>query len=124
MSYTPADDRTLQIDLDTRAALRLFLRQHRLLTAGGWLPSRPPKITRSRGGNLHAVIRLAQPTPALERVLLQALLGSDPVREARNYGRVKNGAPYPILFFEKKKQWKKPKLRRLSTAKFIPGGRP
>lgn len=38
---------------------------------------------------------------AEERILLQALLGSDIVRELVSWGRVQRNAPNPTLFFEK-----------------------
>lgn len=37
-----------------------------------------------------------------ERILLQAILGSDPTREMISYWRWENNAPNPTLFFEKK----------------------
>ena len=49
-------------------------------------------------GNYHIIVTLKRKLPALERILWQAILGSDPFREAHNYARVKNGkSKFPIF---------------------------
>jgi hypothetical protein len=57
-------------------------------------PSRSP-------GKFHGTVRLSQPVKSnTERILLQACLGSDPLRELLSYARVMKRDPHPTLFIE------------------------
>lgn len=49
----------------------------------------------------HIVVTLTRDVEPLERILLQLLLGSDRVREALSWERVRRGDEKPTLFFEK-----------------------
>jgi len=51
----------------------------------------------------HVIVTLANPIGDIERIALQLLCGSDWKHEFNNYCRVKNNAPWPILFIERKK---------------------
>lgn len=55
-----------------------------------------------REGRFHITVTLPRNVKSHEeRILLQALLGSDPIRELVSWGRVQRRAPEPTLFFEK-----------------------
>lgn len=51
---------------------------------------------------LHITVLLDQDVTPIERLALQAMLGSDRVRELLGYIQLKNGDPAPTLFLEKK----------------------
>lgn len=50
----------------------------------------------------HVTVTLAREVTEMERILLQAVLGSDRKREALSWVRLVNNDPNPTLFFEKK----------------------
>lgn len=52
-------------------------------------------------GHYHIVVTLSRDVEPMERILLQAILGSDLQREALSWVRIVNGDPHPTLFFEK-----------------------
>lgn len=58
--------------------------------------------TVSPGGNTHITIRLKKPVDATQRILLQACLGSDSIREMLSFFRILAGDKTPTLFFEAK----------------------
>lgn len=51
----------------------------------------------------HIVVTLPRAVTPIERIALQAALGSDPRREAHSLRRYFNNDPLPTLFFEKRK---------------------
>jgi hypothetical protein len=60
------------------------------------------KLTQSKTeGHYHIILKLPYDTEVMERLFLQRLLGSDPLREYLSYRRVIEGIEMPILFFEK-----------------------
>ena len=62
------------------------------------------RITESpsgRPGRYHVVVTLERDVEPMERILLQALLGSDRVREVLSWQRLRRGEKLPTLFFEK-----------------------
>lgn len=59
------------------------------------------KVSRSRNGNKHAYLKAGRSLTDLERVALQAILGSDRKREAMGFLRILNGIAPVTLFFEK-----------------------
>lgn len=59
-------------------------------------------VTTSRSGGKHLTVNLMQDITPLERVALQAVLGSDRRREAHSLRRLLQGEKNPTLFFEKK----------------------
>lgn len=99
-----SDETTLQLDLDSEEAYGVYfkqvqrLRELELLSLDPYLDD-PVTVRRSRNGNRHVIIKLARALPVEERILLQALLGSDPVREALSLARVRAGNLHPILLF-------------------------
>ena len=93
----------LQIDIDSEEAyaryggvLERLQRHFRFITES---------ITPSRSGypKRHIVLTLREPVTDVQRIALQAILGSDPVRELLSLKRIENGDPHPTLFLEKKK---------------------
>jgi hypothetical protein len=53
-------------------------------------------------GRFHVVVKLLRDVEPMERILLQALCGSDLKREALSWVRLVNNDPNPTLFYEKK----------------------
>lgn len=53
----------------------------------------------SKGGNQHRLVKLAKPAGVGTRLGLQAMLGSDGLREALALKRVQNGVSEPSLLF-------------------------
>lgn len=91
------EDNQLQIDLDNEHSYRLF--QNQLLIVEKFIGScavkeRPSKS--GKPGKLHVTLTF------IERLALQAMLGSDRIRELLGYVQFKNNDPHPVLFLEKK----------------------
>lgn len=53
-------------------------------------------------GHAHVIVTLSREVSEMERILLQAILGSDRKREALSWVRLVNNDPSPTLFYEKK----------------------
>ena len=94
------DDYTIQLDLDGPEPYSKFINYldhyHKLTGV--------PKILShiwytSAGGNVHVVARLSRFVMPRERMLIQALLGSDLTRERFNYSRLCTNVPNPIALF-------------------------
>ena len=92
----------LQLDLDGARALRLYGMQYAILRKAGLTKKWREKVLASKKpGHVHVVITMPRKIQNLERVALQAVLGSDVRREAFNYARVVKRNKYPIVFFER-----------------------
>lgn len=93
----------LQVDIDSDAAYERYcgVLDHML----HHFPFVTESITPSRSGypKRHIVLTLRKPVTDVQRIALQAILGSDPVRELLSLKRIENGDPHPTLFLEKKK---------------------
>lgn len=103
-TFTPGDARTLQLDIDRAEDLVLF---HRALP---WISC----IFHETGIGLHAIsyrksrrrahwhitIRTTKRLKIIERIALQAILGSDRIRELCNYERYRARSAYPILLID------------------------
>jgi hypothetical protein len=100
MEVRVADDKMLQLDLDTDEAFDQYTRYADRLIAH--FSSTTVEITASRNGNRHVYIGLEFPMSVPERIALQACLGSDPTREFLSLKRWLNKDPNPILLFEVK----------------------
>jgi hypothetical protein len=61
----------------------------------------------------HVYCKLPRAVSPMERILLQLLLGSDPIREFLSWALVTKGDPNPTLFFEKKEAIKE-RIRDIS----------
>lgn len=98
----PAHSRTIQVDLDNTQSRARYRLMRRIFREHKRIPWSSSSVTRSNTHNhLHVTLFLDEPMPAMERLLLASILGDDPVRSLKNYCRVKNRAPAPILLFEK-----------------------
>jgi hypothetical protein len=92
----------LQVDVDNDQSYLFFIKQRDTL---GWMlgiESITENPSKSGLPRRHITVRLKKSVTALERLCLQACLGSDRVRETLGYARHKNGESNPTLFFEKR----------------------
>ncbi len=93
----------LFVDIDTAADFKLF--HHLLSILEEYEPVLGYEVTPSASGgdHKHVIVRLARDVASDdERVLLQAVLGSDRVRELLSFARIRSKArEHPVLFFEK-----------------------
>ena len=94
----PADNE-LFIDLDTEDAYEDFLAAYEILN------DQEPMIwvaytSKSGPPHRHVRVRLERSVTPQERIMLQAILGSDRKREALSYLRMKVGNEHATLFFE------------------------
>lgn len=92
----------LQLDLDGSRAVRRYGMQFSILRKAGLTKGWREKLLPSKkSGHVHVVITIPKAVNNLERVALQAILGSDIKREAFNYSRVKKHNKYPIVLFKR-----------------------
>jgi hypothetical protein len=107
LHFEPADSRTLQVDLDGARELAFYWLQLLRFSAkcselGIVLDA--VSLTRSRSGkHWHAEIKMRKSMKLIERIALQAILGSDRSRELCNWERARLGSPHPVLFIKKGK---------------------
>lgn len=94
-----SDERTLQMDIDNEGDYDLCLSQILRMTDEGLLEHGSREEWRSRSGNRHVQVKLVEPAPEETRILLQALLGSDRVRELLNLRRHRAGLTGKICLF-------------------------
>ena len=94
------EDRDLFIDIDDDASLNTYLEMGRVLHENGFYFTET-KRTRSAGGNTHIYAKFTKQLTDLERVLLQACLGSDRKRELLSFLRIVLRLDRaPTVFFE------------------------
>lgn len=97
----PAPDE-LFVDIDSDAQYGTFDRARRRIGSdliAGFTEAPSPS---GRVGRKHITVKLTRPVKdAEERVLLQALLGSDLMRELLSYLRLEADMPDATIFFEK-----------------------
>lgn len=102
----------LQLDLDGARAVRRYGMLYGILRKQGLAKRWQEKIIPSKRVNhVHVIVTLPRRINNLERVALQAILGSDITREAFNYCRVKKRNKYPIVLFERDAKWTQKKNR-------------
>jgi hypothetical protein len=104
----PADNE-LFIDIDNEHSFKLFQNQFYIVKhyIGVVKTKAYPYdyvVTPSRHGlpGRHIVVTLSRNVTKLERIALQACLGSDRVREVLGFVQIQNGDPHPTLFLEAK----------------------
>jgi hypothetical protein len=96
----------LLIDIDNEHSFMLFMKQIEIVKK--YIGTKPRfndgsyVVTESRHGlpGRHIVVTLDHDITETERLLLQACLGSDRVRELLGYVQMKNGDAHPTLFLE------------------------
>lgn len=81
---------TLLLDLDTVAGEQQFARNLPVVQEYYHVELKDTWPSKSGAGHRHVVLELGQPLPLQDRVLLQAILGSDPKREMLSFIRLKN----------------------------------
>ena len=94
----------LFIDIDNELSYQMFLRQfqvfQKFVDGDAEFVESPSK---SGLPKRHVAVWLSRPIKdEVERILFQALLGSDRVREILGYVQAVNGDPHPTLFLEAK----------------------
>lgn len=104
-----ADAYTLQLDLDSDEDYVTFVNQLEKLKH--FMAVGDVEELKSRGGNRHILVKLTKRLAVRDRILLQACLGSDPVRELLSYRRVLADDPNPVLLLRPK-----PKLLTAGTS--------
>lgn len=92
----PAENHLL-VDLDSETAKDLFWRRYSELS--GRYPLKVETYKSKSGTHDHAIVTLPMDLPIKERLLLQALMGSDLTREWLSYLRVLDGTPNPSVLF-------------------------
>lgn len=99
-----SNDNVLQLDLDGDEQFRRFRTLYDVLMEHGVIPGMGmfhKRYSRS-GKHYHVTIPLAVPQPIEQRILLQALLGSDQMRELLSYIGLKQGVENPVLLYRPK----------------------
>lgn len=87
-----------QIDLDGDAQLNERVLE--VLRSNRPFPRIDRMQTTSKSGNRHVHLRFDRPLKTLERIVIQACLGSDPVREILSLLRHNEGSDYCTALFE------------------------
>lgn len=92
----------LFIDIDSESQFETFKRLivtfQKLEHGARWTMAPSPS---GKPGHYHVTVRLGRDIDNRERILLQAVLGSDPMRELLSLQRCDAGNPNPSLFFER-----------------------
>jgi hypothetical protein len=89
----------LFVDIDSEVAMRRFTRTVRHLVGVSYVVRPSPSL---RPGRYHVVVTMPRRVTALERIALQAILGSDPTREMLSWLRRARGIVEPTVFFERR----------------------
>lgn len=96
------NDHQLFIDIDNDHSYLLFLKQMDILRAYVGVETVNVEPSKSGLPKRHITVSLVDSITELERIGLQAMMGSDRVRELLAYVQEKNGDPHPTLFLEVK----------------------
>jgi hypothetical protein len=91
----------LFIDIDSDADLAEFDRNYGVINELFCIDEYEVKPSRNKERGKHIYVKLGQNVTPTERILLQAILGSDRKREALSLWRIHHNDPDPTLFFEK-----------------------
>lgn len=93
--------RDLFIDIDTRDALNKHVSACATLRKNGFtLEEVAFQPSKSGGDHFHVYMRVDHDLDPIERLALQAMRGSDPVRELLGYLRAQRKTRPPTTFFE------------------------
>lgn len=93
----------LFIDIDTRADYDFFISQWKILCEHFHAENFTCAPSKSGGDRFHIIVTMRDGVTATERVLLQAVMGSDRKREILSYAALKKDpTSEPTIFFEKK----------------------
>lgn len=104
-AYFPAENE-LFIDIDSEGQLQHLYKNLDVVqkTLDGADIIRKTPSPSGKPGHYHVVIRCGKPASLVERMLLQAVLGSDLTREVLSWCRFRQGNTSPIALFEKPRQ--------------------
>lgn len=98
----------LLVDIDSEEAFESFQERYQMLSDLGIVNGYSKNPSKSgEPGRYHIVVKVNVYKPRdgfvtpLERIALQAILGSDYKREANSYRRILDGDPIPTLFYER-----------------------
>lgn len=94
------DDFTLLLDLDGGATARLDERVLERARDLFGVESIETWTSKSGPPNQHARVKLSEPLDVATRIALQAILGSDPIRELLALARLRNGVVEPSSLFK------------------------
>lgn len=102
-----SDEYHLLLDLDSKEQQKHF---DKMLKSGALQKFFPCKVvdfwqSKSGKGHKHVVLKLEKPLHPLQRLVLQAALGSDPNREILTLQRVLRGEEEPSLLYKPRKKW-------------------
>lgn len=89
----------LFVDIDDEHSQKVFDENYLLIEGTTGLSATP---SRRKENGRHIIVTLNRNVTPIERIALQAALGSDPRREAHSLRRYFAGDPLPTLFFEKR----------------------
>lgn len=93
----------LQIDIDSEADFKVYTKHKEIfLKHYGIVQETVAPSKSGQPGKQHITLTLKSPVTPLERIALQACLGSDRKRELLSLSRIKINDPHPTLFLEKK----------------------
>lgn len=94
------------LDIDSREYMRRKAVIEALFNAGeeNSIAIMDELVTTSKGGNKHVYLRLDRNISPLTRLVLQAVLGSDPVKEALTLLRIRAGGTGAVALFETPEQ--------------------
>jgi hypothetical protein len=95
-------DNEIMIDIDNGHSLQLFQKQMDIVKKYIGVLGVEQHPSKSGEGKWHITVTLATTVTPLERLALQAMLGSDRVRELLGYVEYKNNDPTSTLFLERK----------------------
>jgi hypothetical protein len=93
------DDYTLTVDLDDEAAITKFDKNFKIVSKARDLEVIKTTVSKSGEGR-HVYLKSSTKLDCSERILLQAILGSDSSREAHNFVMAERGDPVCSVLFE------------------------
>ena len=102
----------LFVDIDDEDSMDVFAENIRRLNNVSYTVAPSPSGT---PGHYHITVTVPEAVSSLERIALQAMLGSDPTREILSWQRLRRGISDPTLFFER------PDPRETETQKIAAG---
>jgi hypothetical protein len=90
----------LQLDIDNKESREVFDRHYDILQKHFGIIGVTATSSKSGGERQHITVTLARDVTPLERVGLQAMMGSDRKRELLSFARILYGDEDPTVFFE------------------------
>jgi len=97
------EENELFIDIDDDSSMRMYVKNSPLIWRHLGVEKETIRASKSPKHE-HVVMKLSQKVSPLERLVLQACLGSDRTRELFSYLHYLDGDPNPFLFFEKEEE--------------------